>query len=187
MVKLETERLLLREWTEDDLADMIEGLNNIEVAKWLAFVPNPYTEEDGKKWISYCQEQSKKEKRTFYEFAIALKETEKVIGSVSLVITDEAAGFAGGGIWLNAKYHGMGYGGEAFAKRTEFAFAELNIQKLENGFFQGNTQSEKMQKQIGYKVGGIRKNAYHCLADGKWKDECVTVMTKEDWENRKER
>ena len=34
---LETKRLILREWNENDLEDLFEGLNDIEVSKWLAF------------------------------------------------------------------------------------------------------------------------------------------------------
>ena len=37
---LETERLVLREWNEYDIGDLIEGLNKIEVTKWLVFVIN---------------------------------------------------------------------------------------------------------------------------------------------------
>ena len=38
---LETKRLILREWNLDDVDDLVEGLNNIEVSKWLGFVPYP--------------------------------------------------------------------------------------------------------------------------------------------------
>jgi RimJ/RimL family protein N-acetyltransferase len=36
-VVLETKRLILREWNEDDVDDLVDGLNNIEVSKWLAY------------------------------------------------------------------------------------------------------------------------------------------------------
>ncbi len=105
---LETERLILREWEEKDINDLIEGLNNIEVSKWLAFVPYPYTEKDAKSWIDYCLENSKKENKTAYEFAIVLKVENKVIGGTSLDKVNKSQGTAGGGIWINAKYHGKG-------------------------------------------------------------------------------
>ncbi len=45
---IETDRLILRQWKLDDVNDVVEGLNNLNVTKWLAQVPYPYTEEDAK-------------------------------------------------------------------------------------------------------------------------------------------
>ena len=42
----EVSKCILREWNENDVEDLIEGLNNIEISKWLAFVPFPYTKKD---------------------------------------------------------------------------------------------------------------------------------------------
>ena len=41
-VIIETERLILRQWNMNDLNDIVEGLNNINVTKWLAGAPFPY-------------------------------------------------------------------------------------------------------------------------------------------------
>ena len=38
----ETDRLILRQWNMNDIADMVEGLNNINVTKWLEGAPYPY-------------------------------------------------------------------------------------------------------------------------------------------------
>src|SRR5688500_18788275 len=43
VIRLETARLVLRDWTPADLPDLIEGLNDLSVSRWLAFVPHPYT------------------------------------------------------------------------------------------------------------------------------------------------
>ena len=45
IVILETKRLILRDWDENDIDDLVEGLNNIEVSKWLAYVPHPFTKK----------------------------------------------------------------------------------------------------------------------------------------------
>ena len=50
-MRLETERLVLRDWEQNDIEDIVEGLNDIEVSKWLAFIPYPYTSEHAKNWI----------------------------------------------------------------------------------------------------------------------------------------
>ena len=40
---IESKRLVLRNWRDEDVDDLVEGLNNINVSKWMAGVPFPYT------------------------------------------------------------------------------------------------------------------------------------------------
>ena len=184
-MKIETKRLILREWSTRDINDLVEGLNNLEVAKWLAFVPHPYTKKDAKKWIAHCIESPRKGKdRSSYEFAIELKSEEKVIGGVSLDKINRFHGTAGGGIWINAKYHGQEYGTEAFGERIHFAFSTLKLRRLENGYLKGNPSSLKMQKKLGYKTEGMRRKAFKCMADGKIKDEYITGLLKDEWKRK---
>jgi len=180
----EGSKCILREWNENDVEDLIEGLNNIEISKWLAFVPFPYTKKDAEKWIEFCIENARKGiDRTSYDFAVEIKSENKVIGGVSLDKINKFQGTAGGGIWINAKYHGHGYGTEAFGKRIEYAFNELKLRRLENGFFYGNTSSLKMQEKFGYKIEGMRRKAFMCMADGEIKDEYITGLLREEWNN----
>jgi RimJ/RimL family protein N-acetyltransferase len=181
-MKLETKRLILREWTKKDVNDLIEGLNNLNVSRWLAFVPHPYTKKDAEDWINCCINDARKgEKRDSYRFAIELKSEKKVIGGISLDRIDKFQGTAGGGWWLNEKYHRKGYGTEALAARIRFAFGRLKLRRIENGFFKGNLSSFKLQKKLGYKIEGLRRKAYRCKADGKIRDEYVTGLLKEEW------
>ncbi len=185
-MKLKTKRLILREWNKKDIDDLVEGLNNLKVSQWLTKVPYPYTKKDAENWIKYCLKNNKKGKqRTSYYFAIELKSEKKVIGGVDLERIDRFQGTAKGGIWINAKYHGQGYGTEAFSEKIRFAFKDLKLRRLENGYLKGNTASFKMQKKFGYKLEGIKRKAYKCMADGKIKDEYITGLLKEEWvENR---
>ncbi len=186
-LKLETSRLILREWSQADLADLVEGLNDINVASWLAFVPHPYTKDDATSWVAYCQSLSQKgANRSDYEFAIELKSEGKVIGGVGLNRVSRLHGTAGGGIWLNSKYQGQGYGSEAFGEKIRFAFEDLKLRRLENGFFKGNAGSFGMQQKFGYKLEGEKRKAFRSMANGELKDECITGLLIEDWLSRKQ-
>lgn len=181
--RCETARLVLREWVQDDLPDLIEGLNNLSVSRWLAYVPHPYTAEAAHDWLMYCTRlASKGQQSSDYEFAIELKAEHKVIGGVSLTRVSRTHGTAGGGIWINARYHGDGYGTEAFGEKIRFAFEELHLRRLDNGFFIGNDASFTMQQRFGYKREGVRRQAYRCRADGEIKDECLMGLLKEEWQ-----
>ena len=48
---IESKRIILRNWEDDDVEDLIEGLNNINVAKWMANVPFPHIEKDARDFI----------------------------------------------------------------------------------------------------------------------------------------
>ncbi len=94
-------------------------------------------------------------------------------------------GTAGGGIWINAKYHGRGYGTEAFGKKIDFAFNNLKLRRLENGLFAGNLSSFKMQEKFGYKIEGMKRKAVICMATGKIMNEYITGLLKEEWKDVK--
>ena len=172
---IETDRLILRQWKIEDADDLVEGLNNINVTKWMSHTPNPYTKKDALEFIN------KSINDKLYNFAIVLKENNKVIGGTQLRNIDLVQGTASGGIWINEKYHGHGYGREAWGARIEYAFEVLKLRRLETGFFDGNDKSWKMQKQFGYNLEGTRRKKYKCLSTGKIVDEHVTGLLKEEW------
>ena len=180
---LETTRLLLRDWNENDIDDLVEGMNNIEVSKWLSTTPYPYTREIAAAYIDNCVLLSHKGEQNpdTYSFAIELKSEKKVIGGTTLKQINTFHGTASGGIWLNVDYHGFGYGTEAFGKRIEFAFKVLNLRRLENGFIEGNHASLRMQEKLGYVVEGKRRKGFLCMADGKLKDEYITSLLIDEW------
>ena len=176
---IEGDRIILRSWQEDDVDAIIDGLNNIEVSKWLATVPYPYDKEEAKKFLSFCKEADKG--TTDIMLAIVLKETNEVIGGVSIQRINRRNGTAGGGIWLNAKYQKNGYGTEAFSLRAKFCFDVLGLRRLENGYIAGNEKSAKMQEKVGYKYEGLKRKHILCMATGEIVDECITGLLKEEF------
>ncbi len=179
---LETGALILRPWSPKDIDQLIEGLNDIEVAQWLAFVPHPYLRSDGLKWIEHCQRLSPDQGALRdYEFAIERKADRDVIGGVSLNTVDMERGRAGGGIWISAAHQRRGYGREAFGERIRFAFDTLHLRELHNGYFRDNEPSWDLQKRFGYKHSAEEPRRRKCLADGSWRDEILTSLSREDW------
>jgi [ribosomal protein S5]-alanine N-acetyltransferase len=181
--EIETPRLVLRPWGEQDLDRLVVGLNDLSIAKWLAFVPHPYRPSHAEDWLKRCQDITKAGSRpTAYEFAVELRSERLVIGGVSLNKIDWNAGTAGGGIWIANGYRGRGYGHEAFEAKIRFAFRELGLTKLVNGYFDGNENSWAMQRRLGYRH--IAKVASRCMADGRQTIEHVTQLLRSDWDVR---
>lgn len=175
---IEGKRIILRIWEDKDINDLVEGLNNINVSKWMASVPFPYTEEDAKNFIERSKKQDVKNK---ISLAIVLKENNKVIGGTEITNINKKDGTAGGGIWVNEKYQKNGYGTEAFSTKIKYCFEVLGLRRIENGYFPGNKKSEKMQLKLGYKNEGIRRKRFLCLATNEYVDECITGLLKEEF------
>lgn len=175
---IKSKRIILRSWRDEDIDSLVEGLNNINVSKWLANVPYPYTKQDAKNFIEFSKntDQSKN-----IMLAIVLSESNKVIGGTSIENINKKDGTAEGGIWLNEKYQKNGYGTESFSARAKYCFEVLNLRRLENGYFTGNEKSKSMQYKLGYKDEGIRRKKYFCLAAREYTDECITGLLKEDF------
>ena len=174
-VVIETERLILRQWNINDIDDIVEGLNNINITKWLAGAPFPYTIEDAKHFVQKTIDND------LYNFAIVLKSENKAIGGTQLTNVNLTNGTAGGGIWINEKYQGFGYGTEAFSARIKYAFEVLGLRRLDNGYFKDNEKSHKMQLKLGYKDEGIRRKCFISKATGKIEDEYLTGLLKEEF------
>ena len=184
-MRFKTKRLILREWNKKDANDLVEGLNNLKVSRWLARIPYPYTKKDANGWIKHCIETAKKDKkRTAYHFAIELKAEKKVIGGMGLEGIGAFQRKARGGVWINEKYHGQGYGVEAYAAGTRFAFSKLKLRRLESGYFKGNISSAKMHKKLGYKIEGKKRKGLKCMATRKIMDQYITGLLKEEWKNK---
>ncbi len=171
MKNIETERLILREWTLKDVPDQVEGLGNFETAKNLT-VPFPYTEENS---VAYITKHLKNTPAS-YAFAVQLKGTNKVIGGTSLDFRD---GQYNGGIWLNEAYTGKGYGTEVWIARAKFAFEVLKEKEIVCGYFEFNNRSKHMQEKIGHKTVGKQTN--FCPALNKEVAEVLTTLKKEDF------
>ena len=178
-MRIDGDRVFLREWQYSDIADLIQGLNNINVSKWMASVPFPYTKNDAISFIERAKEAN--DVSNGFRFAIVLKENEKVIGGTELIRINEKDGTAGGGIWINEIYQGKGFGTEAFKLKIKYGFEKLNLRKMENGYFPGNEFSKHMQEKLGYKQEGIRRKHFYCLATGEYVDEVITGLFREDF------
>ena len=175
---IDGKRIILRTWKDEDMNDLIEGLNNLNVSKLLAAVPYPYTRKDANDFISYAKKLDEDSKDLM--LAIVLKENNKVIGGTSIQSINKKDGTATGGIWLNEKYQKNGYGTEAFSTRAKYCFEMLGLRRLENGYF-SNEKSRKMQEKLGYQYEGKRRKKYLCLATNEYVDECITGLLKDEF------
>jgi hypothetical protein len=111
----------------DDLVDLVALAGNWEVARWLATMPHPYTEADGREWIARVrQDQVTGHPR---RFAIALKESDGLIGGVGLDgSTGDGSEEPALGYWLGEPHWGNGYAREAVAAVIDYGLRTLGLE-----------------------------------------------------------
>jgi RimJ/RimL family protein N-acetyltransferase/8-oxo-dGTP pyrophosphatase MutT (NUDIX family) len=171
---IETERLVLREWTASDLPAITDGLNNENVAKYLSSVPFPYTIDNAKEFFN----SHNKNTRESMAFAITLRKTGEVIGGCGVKL--KSNGVWSGGIWLNEKYHGKGYGTEAYRARTKFMFDICGARDIESGYYFDNIPSKKMHDKIGFRSSG-RTEIHKCPARNGSEVLCHISAIRKSW------
>lgn len=175
-IVLETERLILRKYKETDLDDYFEYAGHKDVGPRIGF--EPYTDKNA------ALERIKLEMQKPFHFAIELKETHKVVGSIELMnckkdrysnleIEDDAKEI---GFLLSPHFWGKGIMPEACKKIMSFAFETLHCPAIYMGHAEANTQSERVQDKMGFKKIG-KLEGYRTWIDGKLTNLIERKMT----------
>ena len=173
--RLETERLLLRAQTADDIPQIVPLLNDFDVARNLARVPHPYTEEDAKGFLARGAED--RARGQAYPFALTRKEDGKLIGGCGLRLQDD--GVFEIGYWLGKPYWGQGYASEGARRVAAFAFRELKATVLKAGWFHDNPASGRVLEKLGAVPAGVDHR--DCLARGHAVYCHVVVLDRENF------
>lgn len=174
-MKIKTSRLVIRAPTSRDIPDILEGINDLNVSKWLLVVPYPYKLKDAKDWVK------KKKDKESVRFNIELKKEKKIIGGIDIHHIDERQKTATVGYWLNTKYHGQGYGSEALKAILDLAFSKLKLRRLEAEVFEGNEPSSYLLEKFGFQKEGLRRKSCVCKATNKIHNALIYGLLKEEY------
>jgi RimJ/RimL family protein N-acetyltransferase len=127
----------------DDLADLVSLINNWQIARWVSSVPYPYTEAHGREWIARVQQDhaSGRPRR----FAIALRETDRLIGGVGLDgSTGDDSEEPALGYWVGQPHWGNGYAREAVAAVIDYGLRTLGMPTIRAYTDPSNLASQKI-------------------------------------------
>nr|WP_256454924.1 GNAT family protein [Cohnella sp. GbtcB17] len=115
-----------------------------------------------------------------YDFAICLKDDDRMIGELSISDIDEENKKAGFRITMNSiQLTGKGYGTEAIKIVLRFVFEELKLNRLELEVFSHNLRGIRAYEKAGFvKEGVLRESLYY---DGTYSDEIIMAMIKKDY------
>lgn len=154
---LETERLYLREMTQEDFPALCRMLQDPEV---MAAYEHAFDDAEAQQWLDRQLERY----RTcgFGLWAVILKETGEMIGQCGLTLQETPKGevLEIGYLFEKAYWH-QGYATEAAVGCREYAFHTLDAEVVYSIIRDSNTASQNVARRNGMTVKGIFKKHYY--------------------------
>ena len=161
---LKTARLELRPMAMSDADAVTRQLNDLDVTRWLAVVPYPYTRADAAWFIE-----------------------ENLAGraqSWSIFAGDNLIGNVGGGdahgYWLGKDHWGQGYATEAATAARDYHFQNTEADVMDSEYFIGNDASKNVLTKIG--LLPTKMATAHCVALDKDVPAQQMILTRQRWE-----
>lgn len=143
---LETERFILREFRENDLADMHAVLGNAEVMRFS--LSGPYTVEKTAGFLRGCFDGY--QKRNVGLFALVLKEEQKVIGYCGFYfLSIDGADDIEIGYRLHPAYWNWGLATEAAIAVRDLGFERLGYRRVISCIEAANPASIRVAEKAG--------------------------------------
>ena len=155
---IETRRLVLRKMQKNDAADMYEYASRSDVTRYLLWEPHE-SESYTHKYLSYIQ--SRYRAGDFFDWAITLKDSGKMIGTCGFTKITVEYNSAEIGYVLNPSYWGYGIAPEAVTAVMRYGFNELRLHRIEARYMIGNDRSRRVMDKIGMQFEGISRDSMH--------------------------
>lgn len=180
MIKLETERIVVRDPVMDDLELHHKLLSDEKVMYYLPDIKTHSFEESKENFLSSIAD-TKSEQRTFYFFKIIDKKNLEHIGDIGYTVTNfsPVGKFVHLGYFIHERFWGKGYVTEALKEVIRFAFEENNVYRITTGCLSENIGSERVMQKCGFV-----KEAEHIdyeWHDGKVKTRVEYRLLKNEW------
>ncbi|MGN7359942.1 GNAT family N-acetyltransferase [Paenibacillus sp. SAF-054] len=151
---IETDRLIIREYRQDDYAGVHRYASNPLVTTYTLWGPN--SPEETLAHIEAMLAMQREEPRTGHEFAVTLKESGEIIGGVGLHKngTNGEVGYC-----FHPDYWGQGYACESAAAMLELGFRQFGLHRIYATCRPGNKGSERVMQKLGMqKEGHLREH-----------------------------
>ncbi len=157
-VQLETERLLLRRFIENDIEAAFNNWTSdekvTEFLRWPTHRSIEVTKRVLHEWIKSYED------KEFYQWAIVLKtQGDEPIGTISVVDQNERLDLVHIGYCIGSKWWNHGITSEAFMGIIPFLFDEVKVRRIESQHDPNNPNSGKVMTKCGLKYEGTLRQA----------------------------
>ncbi len=152
---IETKRLVMGPFVDDDIDRRVVLANDIDVARMVTRMPHPYTRKDAIDWVA--THDAGREAGTDYAFAINRK-GDGLIGSVGL--HKKGNTLFDLGYWIGKPYWGHGYASEAAIAVMDWGRKSLGLREVTACYFTDNPASGRVLEKAGFVHTGTDGNCH---------------------------
>lgn len=170
MIVMETERLLLREYTMEDYDAVYAVVSDPET---MQHYPKPYDAQGARRWLEWSLQNYRE--HGFGWWALIRKDTGEYIGDCGLTLQNiDGESLPEIGYHLHKTHWRQGFGSEAAKAVRDWVFANTAYDRVYSYMTAGNTGSWKTAEAMGMK----RIGAY---MDGHYGETYIYAIDKEEW------
>ncbi len=172
-----TDRLVMRKMLPSDDEDMFEYAKNPAVTRYLL-----WEEHVNKKFThSYLKFiQSQYSAGNFYDWALTLAESGKMIGTCGFSSFDESNNAAEVGYVLSPDHWRKGIATEALLRVMRFGFEELGLHRIYARIMEGNTASEAVARKCGMRHEATFQSSL--LVKGEYRTIKIYAILREEFQ-----
>lgn len=175
-IHLVSKRVVLREFTRDDVDDVLAIIGDDKVTAWLSF--DSRNRDQAIAMIEGALERAQQEPRTEYYLAVTKQGDNRVIGFARIGFAGVKAGKLGYAI--AAQERGRGYATDAARALTTFAFTELGLHRISAATGPENAASIAMVEKLGFTREGVLRD--HVFTNGSWRDSILYSVLEHEWQ-----
>ena len=176
-MEITTERLILREFVEEDWREVLAFQSDPRYLEYYAWTGR--TNEEVQEFVQRQIDNQSQDPRIKFQLAVDLISEGRLIGSCGIRKEPQEAHQAETGYELSPDYWGQGYATEAARAMVEFGFTKLKVHRIWAHCVADNARSRRVLEKLGMRLEGrLRENEFY---KGRWWDTLVFGILEDEW------
>ncbi|HMT08600.1 MAG TPA: GNAT family protein [Pyrinomonadaceae bacterium] len=174
------DEVMLRRFRKDDVADVFRTVhrNSEHLIEFMHWMSPDYSLESAREFIEGATKTVSKSG----SLGFGIFRSQQLIGSIGFVYFDELAEKTEIGYWIDREEQGKGIVSKACRKLIDWAFEDLNLNRIEIRCSSLNKRSSAIPERFGFKLEGhLRESEYR---NGKLHDFLIFGLLRSEWRSR---
>ncbi|HZR95624.1 MAG TPA: GNAT family N-acetyltransferase [Gaiellaceae bacterium] len=173
MSDLSDDRITLRPWALADAEAIAEAFDgDPEIARWLDNVPQPYTVDDARAWLTSTTEQA---------YGVFDRDSGELLGGVG-IRWNESRDVAEVGYWTHRRARGRGVMTRAVAIVSRLALEREGAARVQLRADPENVASCRVAEKVGFTLEGVLRSAHWNARLGRRQDHRLYSLLRDEVE-----
>ena len=182
IVRLETERLVLRDFVKEDWDRVLEYQSDPMYLRYYDWTER--TPEAVQDFVGWFLDHQQQDPRFKFQLAVTLKSSNLLIGNCGVRMDNVDAVEADIGYELDPKHWNHGYATEAAHAIVDFGFSKFGLHRVWSWCVADNIGSAHVLEKLGMKLEGrLREKEFY---KGRWWDTLMYAILANEWASHKQ-